>query len=501
MIGKEAFELMTSSEDKPIEQTHQNGEAVVEPENALPSIPLNDLPEALRQAAGRAGWKALTPVQARAIPYLLAGRDLMVQSRTGSGKTGAFVLPILDKIDPSIPACQALVLTPTRELAQQVASESLKLAGEGAIRTVAVYGGVSYKPQLEGLKKGAHLVVGTPGRILDHLIRRTFDLNNLKMIVFDEADHMMSMGFYPDMREIAGFLPRRRSGYMFSATYPLSVKRLAKRFLHEPEFLSLSPDAVHVAETAHCYYEVNDMEKDRALVRIIEVENPESAIVFCNTRAQVAYVSTVLQRFGYDADQLTSDLNQGARDKVMKRLREHTLRFLVATDIAARGIDISNLSHVINYEIPEDVESYIHRTGRTGRAGASGVAISLAGISERTQLKRIGKHYKMDIELRPLPQDSDVEKIVSERLTAHLEALLRARDRLKVERMKRFVPLVRGLAEHEDEIDLLAMVLDDLYQRTLHAPPAVPEEKEALSPEASSKTPGRKKSRRPRRRK
>lgn len=492
---------MTPEEETPIEQTLPGGEAVVEPENALPLITLNDLPEALNQAAGRAGWKELTPVQARSIPYLLAQRDLMVQSRTGSGKTGAFVLPILDRIDFGAPSCQALVLTPTRELAQQVASEALKLAGESGIRTVAVYGGVSYKPQLEGLKKGAHLVVGTPGRILDHLIRRTFTLNDLKMIVFDEADRMMSMGFYPDMREIAGFLPRKRSGYMFSATYPPSVKRLAKRFLHDPEFLSLSHDAVHVAETEHCYYEVNDMDKDRSLVRIIEIENPESAIVFCNTKAQVAYVSTVLQRFGYDADQLTSDLNQGTRDKVMTRLREHTLRFLVATDIAARGIDISKLSHVINYEVPEDVESYIHRTGRTGRAGASGVAISLAGISERTQLKRIAKHYKIDIELRSLPQDGDVEKIVSERLTAHLEALLRSRDRLKVERMKRFVPLVRSLAENEDEIGLLAMVLDDLYQKTLHAPPSVPDEKEASSPEPHSGRSGRKKSRGPRRRK
>ena len=446
-------------------------ERLIQPEESLPEIGIEDLPETLREAAARAGWTRLTRVQATAIPYLLADRDIMVQSHTGSGKTGAFVLPIFEKLDPNLSHCQALVLVPTRELAQQVVKEAVMLGEETGIRTVAVYGGVAYGPQLEGFRKGAHLVVGTAGRILDHLIQGSLDFKNLRILVFDEADRMMSMGSYPDMKEIASYLPRKRSGFMFSATYPHSVKRLAGQFLKDPGFLSLSGDSVHVTETEHFYYVTPPMEKDRCLVRIIEVENPESAIVFCNTKARVNYVSTVIKRFGYDADQLTSDLTQTARDRVLTRLRKHRLRFLVATDVAARGIDIVNLSHVINYEIPEDPESYIHRTGRTGRAGATGVAFSLVSSTEKPTLAAIARRFAVDIEERPLPSVEDVETIVSQRLTALLEASLRRRDRLQVERLERFKPLARSLAESEDEISLLAMVLDDSYQSILHAPP------------------------------
>ena len=493
MQQKTESEETTSEPTSPEEEKQES--SLVEPDNALPETTLADLPEQMQLAAERAGWKKLTPVQSRAIPYMHASRDLMVQSRTGSGKTGAFVLPIIDKINPKKDYCQALVLAPTRELAQQVAGEVKLLAGGSDIRCAPVYGGVSYRPQLDALSKGAHIVVGTPGRILDHLIRQNLDLDGVKYLVFDEADRLMSMGFFPDMRQIATYLPKRRAGYMFSATYPGSVKNLARLFLDRPGFLSLSHDAIYVADTEHVYYEVKDMEKDRSLVRIIEIENPESAIIFCNTKANVNYVSTVLQRFGYDADQLTADLNQSAREKVLTRLRKHQLRFLVATDIAARGIDISNLSHVINYEVPEDPESYIHRTGRTGRAGASGTAISLAGISERTEIKRLMARFKIDMQLRPLPSDEDVEAIVSQRLTAHLESLLRDRDRLKIERMNRFLPLVKSLAESEDEIALLAMVLDDLYQQTLHSVPEVPgTEKKPFFPPSKKKSFGKRRS-------
>ncbi|MBN2393634.1 MAG: DEAD/DEAH box helicase [Anaerolineae bacterium] len=473
--------------------------ATNEPQNTLADVSLDQLSEPLRAAAARAGWKTLMPVQARAIPYLLAGRGMMIQARTGSGKTGAYLLPMLERLDPARDQCQALVLTPTRELARQVVQEAELLCGPAGLRTVAVYGGVGYGPQIDALRKGAHIVVGTPGRVLDHLLKRTFTLEHLKMLVFDEADRMLSMGFYPDMREVQGYLPKRDiHTCMFSATFPPSVKRTARQFIQEPEFLTLSSDHVHVTDTEHVYYTLPDMEKDRGLVRLIEVENPSSAIIFCNTKMRVHYVTVVLQRFGYDADEISSDLSQKDRERVLRRVRQGELRFLVATDVASRGIDIPELSHVILYELPEDVESYIHRAGRTGRAGAAGVAISLVGLTEQLMLKRIIQHYSIDMEERKMPTDEDVADVVAERLTALLEARLRSRDKLKTERSQRFIPLARSLAEDEEGLEIITMLLDDDYQRMLHAPvPQPTDEKESTrAPTETSK----KKSSRSRRR-
>jgi ATP-dependent RNA helicase DeaD len=443
----------------------------------LPEATLADLPEKLRLGAARAGWPELMPVQAKAIPYLFAQRDMMIQSRTGSGKTGAYLLPILEMVNPLQRVTQALVLAPTRELALQVATEAELLGRDSAVRSVAVYGGVGYGEQLAAFQSGAHLVVGTPGRVLDHLLRRSMSLDHLQFLIFDEADRMLSMGFYPDMRRVQTYLPAQGfSTYMFSATFPPQVIRLAGQFMRQAGFLNLSSDHIHVTETEHVYYTVPGMDKDRSLVRIIEVENPPSALIFCNTKARVDYVATVLQRFGYDADELTSDLNQGAREKVLERVRRGTLRFLVATDVAARGIDLPELSHVIQYEPPEDPEAYIHRAGRTGRAGGSGTAISLVSAAEQSDLLRIGKRYSIPFQELPLPADEDVQRVVSERIITLLEARLRSRDRLQTERMQRFLSLGRSLGETEDETSLLAMLLDDFYQETFHAPLVPPPE-------------------------
>ncbi len=462
--------------DEKLPERDLDSEDLVEPENALPTVTLAELPEHLREAAARASWSELMPVQSRTIPYILARRDLMVQSRTGSGKTGAFILPTLERIDPQMNACQALVLVPTRELAKQVSREAEILCGK-TLRTIAVYGGVGYGPQIEAFKKGAHIVIGTPGRILDHLLRHTLSLDNLEILIFDEADRMLSMGFYPDMKRVKTYLPRNSyNGYMFSATFPPHVMRLAGEFLNKPEFLSLSSDRVYVAETEHVLYNAPAMEKDRCLVRIIETENPTSALVFCNTKATVDYVTTVLQRFGYDADRLTSDLSQSARERVLGRIKKGELRFLVATDVAARGIDIIDLSHVIQYEPPEDPEGYIHRAGRTGRAGARGEALTLVSGMERLELKRIAKRFDLDIQERSLPTPEDVETIVSQRVVALLESALRSRDSLRTERMQRFIPLARSLGESDDLSGLIAMLLDDFYQATLHKAPERPAE-------------------------
>lgn len=444
-----------------------------EPRDPLPETTLDALPDRLRTAVGHPGWTSLMPVQARGIPYLLAGRDLVIQARTGSGKTAAFLLPMLERLNPSLDRTQALVLVPTRELARQVQSDAEMLWAGSGLRSAAVYGGVGYEPQIKALREGVQLVVATPGRALDHLLRGAFSLSDLTTLVFDEADRMLSMGFYPDMRQVQTYLPDRPiHTTMFSATFPASVMRTAREFIAEPEFLTLSRDHVHVTDTEHVFYSVPPMEKDRALVRIIETENPSSAFIFCNTKQNVHYVTVVLQRFGYDADELSADRSQSDRERILRRVREGKLRFLVATDVASRGLDIPELSHVIQYEPPEDTEDYIHRAGRTGRAGAAGTALSLVTEAERLSLDQIAKRYSIVFQARPLPSDDDVAAVVAERLTTLLEARLRERDRLRAERSQRFVPLARQLAENEDESRIIAMLLDDYYQETLHASPA-----------------------------
>jgi ATP-dependent RNA helicase DeaD len=454
-------------------ETNETDPKAMEAEDILPEISFEELTPEMREACNRAGWKTLVPVQAKSIPYFLADRDMMVQSRTGSGKTGAYILPIIQKINTQQNVAQALVLVPTRELALQVSREAEMLTKGTAIRTAVVYGGVGYNAQLEAFRGGAQLVIGTPGRILDHLLKNTLSLDNLKILIFDEADRMLSMGFYPDMVKIRKYIPSGKIlSSMFSATFPPQVIRLADQFLHDSKLLSLSGNQVHIAEIEHIYYVVPGMRKDRSLVRVIEIENPSSAIIFCNTKDSVHYLSLVLKRFGYDADELSSDLAQNMREKVMARVRRGALRFLVATDVAARGIDIPDLSHVIQYEPPEDPEAYIHRAGRTGRMGSSGVAISVVAEMEKFKLQSIARYYNINMQERPLPNDEELERILAERITALLEGRLRARDNLQIERMRRFLPLARNLAQAEDELSLITMLLDDYYQQSLHAPPA-----------------------------
>jgi ATP-dependent RNA helicase DeaD len=457
------------------------------PLDELPEAKLADLPEKLKEGIAKAGWTELMPVQSKAIPYLFSQRDMMIQSRTGSGKTGAYLLPILEMINPLQRSIQALILVPTRELAHQVFTEAQQLGTGTGVHSVAVYGGVGYQDQIAAFKAGVHIVVGTPGRVLDHLLRRSMSLEHLKFLIFDEADRMLSMGFYPDMRRVQSYLPKHPiNSYMFSATFPPQVLRLTNQFMHDPGFLNLSSDHIHVTETEHLYYSVPGMDKDRSLVRIIEVENPSSAIIFCNTKVRVTYVTTVLQRFGYDADNLTSDLAQAARERVLDRVRQGKLRFLVATDVAARGIDLPELSHVFQYEPPEDPEAYIHRAGRTGRAGGSGTAITLVNTVERSELLRIARLFTVPLEERPLPTDEDVQKVVSERAITLLEARLRGRDRLQTERLQRFVPLAHSMGENEEEAELMAMLLDDYYQENFYGTITPPEPAELVAVQRAS---------------
>lgn len=450
-------------------QTSSEIISVDEPENALPEVSLADLPQLLQTACAKAGWNSLMPVQSRALPYLLEGRDLMVQSRTGSGKTGTYLLPLMARLNPAMPAVQALILVPTRELAVQVEQEAKTLFKGSGFTVAAVYGGVGYGKQMEALRQGVSVVVGTPGRVLDHLLRRTLNLDHISALIFDEADRMLSIGFYPDMKEIQRYLPETSiHAMLFSATYPPHVLKLAGEFLTDPQMLSLSTTQIHVAEVQHLYCECKSMEKDRTLIKILEVENPASAIIFCNTKATVHFVTAVLQGFGFNADELSADLSQSRREDVLSRLRKGTIRFLVATDVAARGIDIPELSHVFLYEPPDDRESYIHRAGRTGRAGAAGVVISLVDIMEKMELQRIAKYFKVPLTQHMAPTDEEVAHAVGMRVTALLEARFRQLNGLECERMKRFEPLVQSIAEDPEQRHLLTLLLDDCYQKSLN---------------------------------
>lgn len=471
-------------------QTSSEIISVDEPENALPEVSLADLPQLLQTACAKAGWNSLMPVQSRALPYLLEGRDLMVQSRTGSGKTGAYLLPLMARLNPAMPAVQALILVPTRELAVQVEQEAKTLFKGSGFTVAAVYGGVGYGKQMDALRQGVSVVVGTPGRVLDHLLRRTLNLDHISALIFDEADRMLSIGFYPDMKEIQRYLPEVSiHAMLFSATYPPHVLKLAGEFLTDPQMLSLSTTQIHVAEVQHLYCECKSMEKDRTLLKILEVENPASAIIFCNTKATVHFVTAVLQGFGFNADELSADLSQSRREDVLSRLRKGTIRFLVATDVAARGIDIPELSHVFLYEPPDDRESYIHRAGRTGRAGAAGVVISLVDIMEKMELQRIAKYFKVPLTQHMAPTDEEVAHAVGMRVTALLEARFRQLNGLERERMKRFEPLVQSIAEDPEQRHLLTLLLDDCYQKSLNPTAFLPAGTPRKEPEGAARPP------------
>ncbi len=370
-------------------------------------LPLN--PET-RKALAAMGYEHPTPVQISVYEPAVRGKNLVVQARTGTGKTTAFGLPLIDAlIRKNGTKTQVLILTPTRELALQVSAELEKLAQFRGIRATAIYGGAPMAPQIEALKSGVHIVVGTPGRVLDHISRGTFDVSETKFLVLDEADELLSMGFAKELTAIVDSLPKDRQGLFFSATIPPDIERLARDKLRDPEFVTLSSDQVGALTIQHNAYMLASGDKRRDLVRILEVENPESAVIFCNTRDETERVAEVLKAQGFDADWLNGDLEQKERERVMGRIREGKLRFLVATDVAARGIDISHLTHVINHDFPDHSEGYVHRTGRTGRAGRTGTAISLVTPKDVGNLYLVRLLYKIRPFERTLPSVGELK--------------------------------------------------------------------------------------------
>jgi ATP-dependent RNA helicase DeaD len=426
----------------------------------------NALSEPILRSIRDLGWTRPTAVQEKVIPQMRAGHDLIVQAHTGSGKTGAFGVPIAEAIDPEQSHCQALVLAPTRELANQVADEIAALGRHRGVRTVPIYGGVGYQQQIERIEAGAHVVVGTPGRILDHLGSGRLSFAKVRILVFDEADELLSLGFWPDMREIHKHLPRQRQSCLFSATIPERVRSLSRVFLRDPVFVSLSEGQVAPQEIEHFFVLTTAQEKDANLVRILEYEDPESAIIFCNTKSDVRYVTAFLQRRGYDADQISGDLTQPAREKAMASIKAGTLRFLVATDVAARGIDISDLSHVIGYSAPESPEVYVHRTGRTGRAGKAGIAISLVSGLDIGNFRYLQQVNQIRIVERKVPSEAEIVERLRDRLSVKIEQELRVQpERERKWNLDRFLPVVDALAASaEGRRDLAAVCAAYLHE-------------------------------------
>ena len=368
------------------------------------------------------GWEVPTPVQSECYPKIVSGSDLIVQSRTGTGKTAAFGIPLVDKVVTDDKHVQALVLAPTRELALQSCREIAELGKGRDLQTSAVYGGAPMEKQIRELDGGAQIVSGTPGRVLDHLRRQTFDAQHLKVLVLDEADEMLSMGFAKELNAILERLPDERQTLLFSATVDGPIRRIAERHMHDPEFVTLSGDHVGALGIDHFMYMVNGVGRARDLVSVLNSEDPESAIIFCNTKSETEEVASSLKSAGFNAEWLNGDLPQRAREKVLAQCRAGTLRYLVATDVAARGIDISHVTHVINYALPPNIEQYVHRTGRTGRAGRTGTALSLVGPQELGALYYLRLQYQIQPIERSVPSEGEAQTRREVDLVALLES-------------------------------------------------------------------------------
>ena len=377
--------------------------ALVETMEKKPFSELGLSPELLR-AVEKMGYEEASPIQTAAIPVMLSGVDMVGQSQTGSGKTAAFAIPAIERVDISVRAPQVLILCPTRELAVQVAEEVAKLAlFKRGVREVPIYGGQSYDRQIRGLKEGAQIVIGTPGRVIDLLERRALVLDQVKMVILDEADRMLDMGFRDEIEGILSATSEGRQTVFFSATMPVGIKRLIERFGKEPRLVKIETPALTAPAIEQSYYEVDRRSKVEVLARLIDLNDFSYGLIFCGTKMMADELTEQLLARGYAADKLHGDMSQPMRERVLNRFRKRTIEFLVATDVAARGIDVDNVSHVINYDIPIDPESYVHRIGRTGRAGATGIAIAFCEPAERSHLKAIEKLMAKPVPVATLP--------------------------------------------------------------------------------------------------
>ncbi len=379
----------------------------------------------LVQAVTEQGFVTPTPIQAGVIPLMLAGQDILGQAQTGTGKTAAFGLPMLHSLQPGLKVVQGLVMVPTRELALQVAEAITKYGSHIAVRVLAVYGGAPYGPQIGQLRRGVDVVVGTPGRLLDLIKRGVLDLNNLQTLVLDEADEMLSMGFIEDIETILSNTPVERQTTLFSATLPTEIRHLSSKYMRDPQPVTIQREQVTLDAIEQRYYLVHQSDKGAALTRLFETEGITQALIFVRTRAETSNLASELTLRGFPSEALSGDLTQDARERTLNRFRQNQIQVMVATDVAARGLDIDNISHVFNYELPDDPEIYVHRIGRTGRAGKTGIAITLVSPGERRRLGMVEAFTRKKIQRATLPTEEDIRAMRDDKLIQKVAIWLR----------------------------------------------------------------------------
>ncbi|UOF89479.1 DEAD/DEAH box helicase [Fodinisporobacter ferrooxydans] len=416
------------------------------------------------QALEEMGFESATAIQAEAIPVALTGRDMIGQAQTGTGKTVAFSIPMVEMVDSDNESIQGLILTPTRELCIQVAEEIRKVGMLKEVRVLPVYGGQDINRQIRGLKNRPHVVIATPGRLLDHLNRKTIRLKNIRMAVLDEADEMLDMGFIEDIEAILTECPEARQTLLFSATMKPEIKKLAERFMKEIQIVSVKAQEVTVPSIEQVYYEINERQKLDVLTRLLDIQDPELAIVFGRTKRRVDELVNALITRGYQADGLHGDLSQRQRDIVMHKFRDGGIEILVATDVAARGLDISGVTHVYNFDIPQDIDSYVHRIGRTGRAGKSGIAVTFVTPREVDHLHQIERITKRKITKRPMP--TFAEAIRGKQRMA-MEQLM---NTIENEELGGYRAIAEELLDQQDSILLISAALKLLTKETQEIP-------------------------------
>lgn len=427
------------------------------------SIRFEEMPlsKEILKAVEDMGFEEATPIQSLAIPALLEGHDIIGQAQTGTGKTAAFGIPLLEGLDPKNKKVQGLVLCPTRELAIQVAEELASLAArKKGIVILPVYGGQPMDRQLKALARGVHLVVGTPGRVMDHMDRRTLDLSQVRFAVLDEADEMMDMGFREDMETILADTPENCQKAMFSATMPPEIKQLAERFLNNPQTLTITQKRLTVPTIEQMWFEVRQHQKLDALCRVLDTWNPKRAIVFCSTKHGTDELVSNLQSRGYQADALHGNLSQTQRDRVMGKFRKGSLDILAATDVAARGLDVDDVDAVINFDIPNGAETYVHRIGRTGRAGKAGKAFTFVTPRENYALRDIMRRTKAQITQTRLPSRFEVLNIKTSQLMDDIRAVMGDGD------LAKYILLVEKFLEDDGtSMDMAAALLKMLMKK------------------------------------
>ncbi len=423
------------------------------------------LREPLIKGLKRLGYKQPTNVQSAVFQHVSAGSDLVVQSHTGSGKTTAFGLPVLNQLDPETNAVQAICLAPTRELALQVATELDRLAHDSDLTVLPIYGGASIRGQIDALKHGVHFVVGTPGRVMDLMERGVLKLNKVKYAILDEADEMLSMGFWEDVTSILKKLPKEKNTLLFSATLPDTIERAARTYLDDPQRVELSGDGIAAKSVRHIYHEQNEnWAKPRNMLYLLEFHKPESAIVFCNRRDETTMVAKYLKRFGYRTVSLNGDMSQREREKALALVKSNDLDLLISTDIAARGIDISHLPFVFNYDLPDFDEVYVHRCGRTGRIGRKGTAVSLIRGRYMSNLTAIQKNFQVEMEKMELPPEKEIIWMQANRIA---EQILEAANGVETSQYRE---VAEALTTRGDATEVLAFLLKSHYGKPTQAP-------------------------------